>query len=72
MDAWLTPLTNPIAEQAETIGRLKLENEQLRIALEATERPAHHIVPNAPLAREQAADGESPPAYHKRRSWGRW
>ncbi len=61
MDAWLTPLTDRIAEQAEMIGRLKLENEQLRATLEATERAAYKIVQDAPYTPEQPADRESSP-----------
>ncbi len=50
MEQWLQPLVNQIAQQAEEIGRLRLENEQLTAALQTTSHPP-----------EQSGDRESPP-----------
>jgi len=39
MEQWLQPLVNQIAHQAEEIGRLRLENEQLTSALHNASHP---------------------------------
>ena len=49
MEQWLQPLVNQIAQQAEEIGRLRLENEQLTAALQRTSHPP-----------EQSGDREIP------------
>jgi len=40
MEQWLQPLVNQIAHQAEEIGRLRLENEQLTSALHDASHPS--------------------------------
>jgi len=49
MEQWLQPLVNQIAHQAEEIGRLRLENEQLTAALHDASPPS-----------EQAGEREAP------------